>query len=77
MIKRLSIVFFLLFNMNVFALDSFAQTDKSKAPSATDFIEPITPEEDSPLEKNIINQKKYADIPNFISLYKINYFKFY
>lgn len=57
-----------------YSFSIFAEEFSLEPESATDqYLNSITPDEVSPLEKKILNQKKYDGIPNFVSLYRINY----
>lgn len=67
-----SVCFFFIAT-NALALQSQAQQQEVAAASVDELLEPITPEENSLLEKRMQDQKKYANVPNFVSLYKSNY----
>ncbi len=60
-------------SFQAYAQESPPVREDSLSNDMDDFLSSITEDEQSSLEKKVINQKKYAHLPNFVSLYKINY----
>jgi phospholipase A1 len=66
-------VFILNGHLKAFAAEVSNSNNSDFSSEVDQALDPITPDETSLLEKKIQNQKKYGNIPNFVSLYKVNY----
>ncbi|MES2615403.1 MAG: phospholipase A [Bdellovibrionota bacterium] len=75
--RVISIIIFAFISLNLTAYaDNQAPLTPSetiKYPTEEEFLDSITPTETSPLEDKVLNQKKYSNLPNFITLHDINY----
>lgn len=75
--RFLCILIFFSFSVCGFANEIQSQAEdthkETKSNTVDQFLDPITPDENSLLEKKVQNQNKYGDVPNLVSLYKINY----